>query len=444
MIVAHQLASTTDLLTPQAGLLAPAQLMESINFAAWVDRFFPGPAGNRGFPASRFVQTLVLMLHTGAFHLDDVAALREDRALRRVLGLRSLPGASALGKWLRRTGKAAGVRAAVAAVNRLLLGAALHTRTGVTLDIDASEIAAGKAGAQWTYRGNRGYMPMFGHIAETGQALAVDFRAGNVPPAKDNLKFVKRCQKALPRGVQVAALRCDAAGYQRAVIAHCQAQGVGFAIRAKMSPALRETLAGLDSSEWRPMADADGRPTGEQTWRTVWCMDKGGEAFTLVVQRRPKAGQGRLDVDGPDAVEAHEAGGYIHRAIATSFHGWDDARVVHWYNRRGEDSENRIKELKRDLGGDTLPCSDFKANALYLDMAMLAFNLFALMRQLLPEALARLRLPSLRKRLYSLAAKVVRSGRRLRVKLQEGHRRRLAGALALMRLPIPPPIPPPG
>ena len=84
-----------------------------------------------------------------------------------------------------------------------------------------TDLMTPQAGAQWTYKGNRGYMPMFGHIAETGQALAVDFRAGNVPPAKDNLKFVKRCQQALPRGVRVAALRCDAAGYQRAVIEHC-------------------------------------------------------------------------------------------------------------------------------------------------------------------------------------------------------------------------------
>jgi hypothetical protein len=60
----------------------------------------------------------------------------------------------------------------------------------------------------------------------------------------------------------------------------------------------------------------------------------------------------------------------------------------HWYNQRAEDSENRIKELKLDFGGDTLPCSDFNANALYFRIAALSYHLFALMRQLLPEDLA--------------------------------------------------------
>jgi hypothetical protein len=49
-----------------------------------------------------------------------------------------------------------------------------------------------KADAQWTYKGNKSYMPMVGHIAQTGQIVATDFRAGNVSPNTDNLaKWVK-------------------------------------------------------------------------------------------------------------------------------------------------------------------------------------------------------------------------------------------------------------
>ena len=437
-MIPYKLASTNDLLTPRAGLLLPLQLMERLDFAACIDGHLPEPGSNRGFLPSRYVQTLMLMLHSGVCHLDDVAALREDWALRR-LGLGPLPSASALGIRLRRTAKAEGAGNAVLEANRLLLRPALHNCREVTLDIDASEIVAGKSDACWTYNRNRGYMPMFGHIVETGQALAVDFRAGNVPPAKGNLEFVRRCEQALPPGVKVKALRVDAAGYQSALINYCQQQGIDFAIRAKMNDSLRKQLAAVPQAQWKALPGTNGC----ETWRMVHCMEKGGEAFTLVVQRRPKAGQAQLDID-PDAVKEYEASGYLYRAIATSFDSMSDAEVVHWYNRRGEDSENRIKELKLDFGGDILPCSDFKANGLYLDMAMLAYNLFALMRQLLPEDLSRMRLPSLRKHLYNLAAKVVHSGRRLYVKLQDGHRRRLAEVLALMQIPSPPPIPPPG
>jgi len=61
----------------------------------------------------------------------------------------------------------------------------------VTPDIDATEIVADKAQAQWTYNKNEGFMPMVGHIAQTGQVVAVDFRPGNIPSAQGNLAFIK-------------------------------------------------------------------------------------------------------------------------------------------------------------------------------------------------------------------------------------------------------------
>ena len=50
--------------------------------------------------------------------------------------------------------------------------------------------------------------------------------------------------------------------------------------------------------------------------------------------------------------------------MATNRDELSDSEIIHWYNQRAEDSENRIEELKLDFGGDTLPCSDFNANAL--------------------------------------------------------------------------------
>jgi hypothetical protein len=119
---------------------------------------------------------------------------------------------------------------------------------------------------------------------------------------------------------------------------------------------------------------------------------------------------------------------------------WSDSQVIHWYNQRAEDSENRIKELKLDFGGDTLPCSDFNANALYFLISALSFNLFALMRQLLPEELASHRAMTIRWRLYAIAAKVVKTGRQLFVKLQAKHQTLLEQVLAALRRFEPPPI----
>lgn len=71
---------------------------------------------------------------------------------------------------------------------------------------------------------------------------------------------------------------------------------------------------------------------------------------------------------------------YVYLAIATHRDQLSDNESVHWYNQRAEGSENRIKELKLDLGG---------ANALYFRIATLSLNLFALMRALLLEGLSR-------------------------------------------------------
>jgi hypothetical protein len=112
------------------------------------------------------------------------------------------PTPQAIGTWLRRLGKDNQGIKALRKANKTLLKATLNNCKNITLDIDASEVIANKADAQWTYKGNKGYMPMVGHIAQTGQIVATDFRAGNVSPNTDNLGFIKTCQDALPKGTQ--------------------------------------------------------------------------------------------------------------------------------------------------------------------------------------------------------------------------------------------------
>ena len=171
-ILPHKLTTTNDQLTSRAGLLAIAQVMESINLSERIDKYFPLPKSNRGFKPSVFIETLILMQHEGSFHLDDVRHINDDEALRAVLSLDKIPQASSLGNWLRRMGNDNQSFAAWNEVNKAVLKAALHQRKGITLDIDATEVIANKADAQWTYKKNKGYMPMVGHVAEVGQIVA--------------------------------------------------------------------------------------------------------------------------------------------------------------------------------------------------------------------------------------------------------------------------------
>ena len=439
-ILPHKLATTNDLLTSRAGLLAIAQVMESINLSERIDKYFPVPKSNRGFKPSVFIETLILMQHEGSFHLDDVRHIKADEALRTVLGLDKIPQASSLGSWLRRRGNDNQSVHAWMQVNKAVLKAALHQRKGITLDIDATEVIANKADAQWTYKKNKGYMPMVGHVAEVGQIVACDFRRGNTSPAKDNLEFIHQCEHALPDDCFVQSLRIDAAGYQKKIIEHCDDKRIKYAIRAKSSASLKQQIDAFTEADWQPLLNKQGKPvSGQHTSRmTHWISDY-EKPFTLVIQRKRIQGQAELDLDSSDTREEICVDGYIYRAIATNQEEWSNTQIIHWYNQRAEDSENRIKELKLDFGGDTLPCSDFNANTMYFLIAALSFNLFALMRQLLPEEIAHHRAITIRWRLYAMAAKVVKTGRQVFIKLQAKHQTFLDQVLvALRRLDSPP------
>ncbi len=440
IILPYKLKTTKNQLTSRTGLVAVVQMMESLELSRRVDNAFPQPQSNRGFKPSVFIQTLMLMQHEGSFHLDDVRHLKGDSALRTLFEIKTIPSATAIGDWLRRTAKHSIAQTAWVAVNKVLLKSALHHCKAVTLDIDATEIIANKADASWTYKSNKGFMPMVGHIAQTGQVVACDFRKGNQSPNSKNLDFIKQCQNALPDGCTVQQLRIDAAGYQTKIIEYCDDQNIDYAIRAVMSSAIKERVETLNEADWQPMLNKKGEAIKDQeTCRTIHCLGDYEKPFTLIIQRKRLKGQTELAFDSQSSEEIINQG-YLYRAIATNREALSESEIIHWYNQRAEDSENRIKELKLDFGGDTLPCSDFAANALYFNIVALSYNLFALMRQLLPESLSQHRAITLRWRLYAMAAKVVKTGRQIFVKLRQDHHSLLTEVLEALRRFEPPPI----
>jgi hypothetical protein len=429
-ILPYKLATTNDKLTSRAGLLAIAQIIQSINLADTIDQSFPLPKSNRGFNPSTFLQTLILMHHEGSFHLDDVRHLNDDDALRTVLNLTHIPQASTLGNWLRKMGNNPEILKFWTRVNKTILKAALNKCKGITLDIDATEIIANKKEAKWTYKKNKGYMPMVGHIAETGQVVSCDFRHGNASPSKENFEFIKQCEQALPDTCFIRALRIDCAGYQTKIIRHCDEENIIYAIRALTTKSMKTHLNTLTPDLWQPFLDKDKQPIdNQQTYRTSHCIGDYKKSFTLIVQRTKIIGQVEIDLEGAEISDEAIVDGYIYRAIATNNNEKSNSEIIHWYNQRAEDSENRIKELKLDFGGDCLPCSDFNANGLYFLICTLSYNLFALMRQLLPESLSQHRVVTIRWRLYAMAGKVIKTGRQIFVKLKSEHQKLLSQVL---------------
>ncbi len=416
-ILPHNLSTTHEFLTSRGGLLSIATLMQKLNLSDMIDKNFALPKSNRGFNPSVFVNSLILMQHEGGIRLDDLKHIQKDDALKKLLGFKHIPNPDSAGDWLRRMG-ATGVDA-ISVINQELCRIALKDCKEITLDIDASEIIGNKKEAKKTYKFNKGYMPMIGHIAETNQIIEVDFREGNTAPKTQNLEFIKKCADNLPTGIKLARLRIDCAGYQKSIIQYCDKENIHFAIRAMMSQKIKDCYNGLDEEQWEQVLDKEGQPTTMHAHRTTHTISDYEKPFTLVIQRTPKSGQGQLDIDcDTDEIESN---GYIYRAIATSLESLSDSEIITWYNSRAEKSENKIKELMLDFGGAHMPCGQFEANALYFSICTLSYNLFVLFKNILPKEFTKNRAKAIRLRIYAMAAKLVKHSRQYKLKLQKAN-----------------------
>ncbi len=197
-VLPFKLEPTDEQLTAHGGLALFGEFLQAMYVPQQLNAALPAPGSRIGYHPSQFVEPLLLLLHGGGRTLEDLRQIREDVGLRAVLRFPVLPSADATGDWLRRMGEKAGL-AGLALVNQQQIRRALKQEsiTDYTLDLDATQIVAEKQEAQWTYKGERGYMPMLGHLAENGLVIGEEFREGNEAPASRNLEFTQAC--AAPR-----------------------------------------------------------------------------------------------------------------------------------------------------------------------------------------------------------------------------------------------------
>ena len=393
-ILPFKLEMTRDIITPHAGLALMGEFAVGLKLLKSVDRYLPKPKSGAGYKPSEYIFPLILMLNGGGRSLEDTRQIRTDEGLREILPLKRIPSTDAIGDWLRRIGQNGGLKG-LEKLNREIIkqGMKYDGIRGYTLDIDATGIVAEKESAKMTYKGFKGYMPIVGHIAENGLALGDEFREGNEAPAARNLEFIKRCERQIPKGKKIKALRADSAAYQADIINYCESEGIKFAIGADLDEAVLKTIRAIPDKDWSSykrgyIAD------------TVHSMNKTKEAFRLIVIRRPY--QRSIFSEQDTSVK--------YTVIATN-RIESSEEVVKWYNQRGDCSENRIKELKIGFGMERMPCGQFEANAVFFRIGILAYNLFRLfILKTLATSWHKHQVQTVRWRLYQIAGKVVFHG----------------------------------
>ena len=389
-VLPFKLGATDELLTANAGLALFGEFVCGLGLSRWLTQDMPPPGSGRGYAADAYVTPLVLMLTGGGRSLEDLRTLKQDAALATVLKQDHFPSTDAVGDWLRRTGNGCGLDA-LSRINQRTVSTRIR-QTGLvahTLDIDASQIVAEKEAAHFTYKGETGYMPMIGHLAEADVVIHDEFREGNVAPAARNLEFIQACAARLPKGHRIAHVRADSASYQAAIFNYCEANGKTFAIGGRLDAVTLAAIAAIPESAWQTYADC-------AVAETTHSMNGTTKAFRLIVVKQRR----QTELLNDTAQHYH--------VIASNRDESTMATLV-WYRQRGEVSENGIKELKIGFGMERMPCGQFAANAAFFRVGVIAHNLFVLFKHsALGKNWQRHKVATVRWRLFHLPGKVVR------------------------------------
>lgn len=392
--------------TSFAGLPLLTELAHQTGLIRDLDRL-PGLWEREGrFRTSDYVMGLATTLIAGGEGLDDTRLLREDPGVRQLM-LPSLPAPNTLGEFLRRFDHRSLRRlgAANAKQVRRLLSRGAYKR--LTLDLDSTLIESHKKEATKTYKGFRGYNPLLAWLAEPNAFLAGLFRQGKASPQSHLLSLLKHCRRLLPKGTKLR-LRADSAAYRLDVMGYCAKEGIDFTIGADLDAAVVEAVEEID-------------------WRKAQLLVRGNDTFLLAeTVHAPGGAESKQPLPAFRLIVTKKLSGQLelfknpikYRAIITNFpEAWNAEQVLDHHNDRGA-AEKAIGELKNGFGLDRLPCGQLQANAAFLQVCLVAYNLVQTFKHVaLPKGWRRFGIKNLRFRLLCQAALVVRHARRLSLKL---------------------------
>ena len=404
----------------------------------------------RGLSDAQMAESFCLLLAAGGECIDDFESLRDDVGLSDMVGY-ELPSPTRAKEYLYAFdegmelsaaqgaqqglfgGKVAcergPIEALAAAVRASLRAAQIEAPCReATIDLDASIIESEKREAAATYTGQRGYQPTLAYWAEQQMVLYDEFRDGNVPAGKDVLRVLRRAVEALPEGVEKVNFRADSAAYNHEVLNWCRDEaGIRFAISADMTVELRSAVEALPEGAWQFL---ETRGDTARWWAEVEFIPS---APSCKKARRPdryvairlEPVQRELFADGSRRK---------HFAVVTNDWERPGPELLKWHRQKAGTIEKLHDILKNDLGAGVMPCGRFGANAAWLRLNVLTYNLLTIIRRhgLQEEHLQRARPKRLRLWVLCRAGQIVRHARSLMVRVI-WRTRRLLGRIAAAR-----------
>jgi hypothetical protein len=285
-------------------------------------------------------------------------------------------------------------------VNDRLLQTFIHLpaqRSRLIFDLDSTVVTVfGKqedaaVGYNPRYRGKKSYDPLLCMEANSSYLWDAELRPGNAGTWDGSIEMLDTSFANVPPNIRELRVRADAGFGFNPVFVALEARPAQYAVVARLTPAFKRLLPGVSyesvNRKWE-MAEFEHRPHG---WP---------KARRFVVARR--------------FIQQEEAettlfsmGRYIYRAWVTNL-TLTPTGIWHFYDGRAG-MEPRIRELREDFALRKIPTASFAANALYLEVVRLAYNLVtAFQRSCLDESWQNLTLQKLRYKLFLIPGELTR------------------------------------
>ena len=327
-----------------------------------------------------------------------------------------------------------GIRAARAAARARVWDAGARPDS-ITLDIDATLVSAhsDKERAAGNYKHGYGFHPICCYLEETGEAFAAILRPGNAGSntAEDHFAVLGLALEQLPvqdldREILV---RADSGGATHAFTADCREADIRFSVGYELSESVREAILDLPEAAWGQAINPDGEARdGAWVAELTDRVDLSGwPAGSRLICRREHPHPGAQ-------FQIFDEHGYRHTCFLTDQTG-EDIAALELRHRGRAGVEDGIRAGK-DTGMRNLPHHAFEHNQTWLELSLTAQDLLTWTKLIcLDGELGKAEPKRLRHRLLHTAGRIVRHGRRTRLRVQADWpwAKALAAAFAQLR-----------
>jgi hypothetical protein len=434
-----KLTETPRAVTPFGGLVSFIEFLGQIGYAQRVEEHLPWQLSSpNAIPLAHTLTAFCMGVVAGARRFAHTELVRADRALHALLGLERWPGADTVRGLFHRFSQAS-IQSFWRPLWVWMLGLVRCPAEGFSLDLDSTvfQRAGHQQGAVKGYNprraGRKSHHPLLAVLAEVPLVLHGWLRSGNAGAARGVVAFLSEALELLPVGLRVRCVRADSGFFEDPLLTFLEERHWAYLVVVRLTVGLKRQAAALRN--WEPV-DAH-YSVGEfkarlQGWST--------ERRFIVVreqQREDKAAVGRKLLDVP---------GYTFRIWVTNR---SESVLALWRDYNGRATvEQRIEELKNDLGADDFCTQNFWATESAFLAVVFTFNLLSLYQQLSTPQAAYRQPATLRTAVFICGAILGRAGRQKVLHLSaswggmQKHKPLLEQVLAWRNLTSPKLVPP--